>query len=351
MIVIRPTTILDAMLTSSNIAETAPAAYVGGTTYALGDLVSVAGAAGLLVVYQSLQNANTGNTPSSSPTWWQAVSETYQVWSSGATYAVGDRAILTSTHKTYESIQAGNTNHDPVADLLLETPLWWKLVGPTARWAMFDGLAGAQSSRATSIEVVVAPGKIDSLAFINLDAASIEVVMTSSAVEVYSRTLDLVLDNVFDWYEYFFEPIIRKTDVVLDDIPVYGDGVLTITISSGGSAYCGEAVFGMRREIGDLLWAPKLGIVDYSRKEVDEYGNAAILQRRYAKLLDCNLYIKNEMADEVHRLLTSLRATPVVWHGHEQFSSTTVFGFYRDFDVVIESHGGSKCNLTIEGMT
>lgn len=40
-------------------------AYAGGTTYAINDVVEVGG-----VPYYSIQNANTGHTPASSPTWW-----------------------------------------------------------------------------------------------------------------------------------------------------------------------------------------------------------------------------------------------------------------------------------------
>lgn len=43
------------------------AAYAGGTTYGIGDLVTSAG-----IVYRSLQAANVGNTPISSPAFWAA---------------------------------------------------------------------------------------------------------------------------------------------------------------------------------------------------------------------------------------------------------------------------------------
>lgn len=298
MRVIRPVTVTDAMLLSSNIAET-----------------------------------------------------DYAVWSGATTYALGDRRILTSTHRIYESIQAGNLNHDPAADLALATPLWWKLVGPTNKWAMFDGLAGAQSSHATAITIAVQPGGIDSVSFINLDAESLSIAMVDGATTVYSRTVDLSLDNVFNWYEYFFEPIIRRTDVVLSDLPVYSGATINISIASGGSAYCGEVVFGLKREIGSLRWAPKIGIIDYSRKEIDEFGNPQILKRRFSKRMSCDLLIRSEMVDEVHRLLTELRATPIVWAGSDLYDSTVVFGFFRDFDVVIEGRTQSKCSLTLEGMT
>ena len=58
----------------------------------------------------------------------------YSAWSSGTTYALGDKVILTSTHRVYESLQAANTNHNPTE----AASTWWLDIGPTNRWAMFD---------------------------------------------------------------------------------------------------------------------------------------------------------------------------------------------------------------------
>lgn len=52
---------------AENFAKTEIAAYAAGTTYAIGDLVL-----SVSVVYESLVNSNTGNTPASSPTQWFA---------------------------------------------------------------------------------------------------------------------------------------------------------------------------------------------------------------------------------------------------------------------------------------
>ena len=61
MRVIPPLTITAAMLTSSSATEPwAPSAYAGGTTYAFGDVVSVAAD---FTIYESLAAGNVGNTP------------------------------------------------------------------------------------------------------------------------------------------------------------------------------------------------------------------------------------------------------------------------------------------------
>jgi hypothetical protein len=84
MIVVPPLAVTDAILTSTTIAEPhAPSNYAGGTTYGVG---AFATDATLFDVYQSLQPGNVGNTPSSSPTWWQKIGVKEVAYAAGTTY-------------------------------------------------------------------------------------------------------------------------------------------------------------------------------------------------------------------------------------------------------------------------
>jgi len=69
------------------IAPVSNPAYVAGTTYGAGDLVSYGGFA-----WKSLQAANTGNQPDISPTWWQYIL-------SGVAYVLGFEAQPYSTEE------------------------------------------------------------------------------------------------------------------------------------------------------------------------------------------------------------------------------------------------------------
>jgi pimeloyl-ACP methyl ester carboxylesterase len=84
----------------------------------------------------------------------------YPAWSSATAYAVGARVILTATHRRYEAL-AASTNVSPSTD-----PTKWLDLGPTNRWAMFDARVGTATSRAASLQVGLAPGAIDALALI-----------------------------------------------------------------------------------------------------------------------------------------------------------------------------------------
>ena len=292
MKLIRPTTITDSILTSSSVAETDAAAWSSGTTYAL------------------------------------------------------DATVIKS-HRIWRSLQASNTNHDPAT-----SPTWWLDTGPTNRWAMFDNKVGTASTASNSISVVMTPGRIDSLTLLELEAASVSLTIVAGSETVFSKTADLIDESsITDWYSYFFEPVVGLSYLVITDLPVYGEGVLTITISRpSGTVSCGVCVVGLMSEIGQVQYSPSIGINDYSRKETDAFGNTALVQRSFSKRLQARLVMNNNEVDRIVSVLSSIRATPVVWVGSESYNALVVYGFYRDFSVDIAYPTVSYCSLTLEGM-
>lgn len=104
MKVLRPIEITDAMIVESTVFEAAPAAWDAVTTYGLGDIRSVVGLLGEVLIYKSLQASNLNNIPVSSPTWWEYSSSTSVPYNAYDFYAVGDRVFDAGTHKVYQNI-------------------------------------------------------------------------------------------------------------------------------------------------------------------------------------------------------------------------------------------------------
>lgn len=249
---------------------------------------------------------------------------------------------------------ATNTARYPAADLARETPAFWQEVSAINRWKAFDAKVGSQVSQADSISFSLTPGMIDSVALLNLDATSVALTLTDPVEGVvYSADIDLISTlGIIDAYTYCFEPIIRKTDVVKFDVPPYGSATLDIEIANtGGSAKVGEIVVGMKRDIGQTLYAPSVGIVDYSLKEADEEGNFNLIEGPYSKKYSCSLWILNTFVDELCRLLTLYRAMPVVWVAIEEYAAFIAFGKFNDFSIELSGPVASACSLEIEGLT
>ncbi len=278
----------------------------------------------------------------------------YSAWSSGTTYTIGQRVILTSTHKIYESLQNGNLNKDPATDT--SSPPFWIEVSATNRWKMFDTSNSTQTTNTNNIVVVITPGKvINSVSLLNIEGTSVRIKMTDPTEGVvYDVTTSLNNNgNINNWYNYFFNPIQRKTSHVATDLPAYGTAAIEITITNTGlTAKCGVCIIGSVQYIGEgINLGASVGITDYSRKEKDSFGNYVLIQRSYSKRAKFSMAVLNEQIDALQDLLVSLRTTPCVWIGDDNYTCTYIYGYYKDFDIVIAYHLVSDCNIEIEGLT
>ena len=55
--------------------------------------------------------------------------------------------------------------------------------------------------------------------------------------------------------------------------------------------------------------------------------------------------------DMVAERLTQLRATPLIFNGADDFSSLKVFGFYRNFDIILSLPTVSTMNIEVESFS
>lgn len=274
----------------------------------------------------------------------------YAAWAAGTAYVTGNRVILAATHRRYEAL-AASTGINPSTD-----PTKWLDLGPTNRWAMFDARVGTATTRAASLQAVLAPGAIDAVALIDTDAESATVTLTAGGVTNYTQTQTFNIGGVAidNWFSWFFEPIGRRTTLLFLDVPVYANGVVTVTIARDNPAdtvSCGTLLVGRQLSLGDTEHGADIGIIDYSRKETDQFGVISVVERAFAKRMTARVVMATDSVDVIHRALASLRATPVLWIGSESFESLTVYGFYKEFSIDLAYPTVSYCSLTIEGLT
>lgn len=431
MRIIRPVEIDNSNLVSSNVPETPPAAYNAGTTYALGDRVSVV-TGEVYAVYESLVGSNTGNAPASSPTQWLYLADTYAVYSGSTVYVTGEFVISTATNRAYKSLIGaslgtatitianpgvvtraahGLANGDPVCftttgalptgltagtiyyaldvttdtfklaatvggaaiettgsqsgtHTLFDNPNVgfalteagkWQDQGPTNRYAMFDqsNTSATECGGGIDVEVEVS-GRADAVALFNIVGNALNVTITTDDDgEIYNEDINLVsTSGISDWWAYFFEPIVRRGDIVLYDLPLNANPTFHVTLTEpSATASIGTMVVGLSRDIGSLVYGAKTGIQDFSRKEQDDFGNFTIVERAFAKRATFKLMVQNGAVDAISTLLSSYRATPVVWVGADEYSSTWLYGWARDWNVEIAFTSHSYLNLELEGLT
>jgi len=284
-------------------------------------------------------------------------------WASGTTYAEGDKVRISSELGTWESLENSNTGSNPMTtdNRVSESPSWLYL-GRVNRWKMFDEYLQSQTENAEEIDVTIAAQQIsDSLVLMEVEAFEVEVTVTH-AVEgiVYNETYAMADYLVDDYYEYFFEPYLEFSDLKVVDmmsdlaLPPYDEVDIRVQIrEDGATVKCGKLVLGYGFDIGQTKYGPRLSIIDYSKKITDEFGRTYMSVGAFARRSQIDLHVKNDRVDWLYRRLADLRAQPLVWIGDPRdggFSSMSVYGFYRDFEIIIPGPAMSSCSLEIEGM-
>ena len=276
----------------------------------------------------------------------------YPAWSVSTTYAMGDRVLL--DHTIYEALAAVAAGVKPGGEVVTpEAPAKWQNRGMDNRWRMFDDKVESLTTNPGTIEVRIRPGAvINSMALFNLQGKSVTITMIDPVEgEVYRKTLSLVDAGVTNWYDWFFEPIGKRTDVVVLDMPPYGSADIVLIIDAGAEvAAIGHTVIGAVKRIGTALYGTSVGINDYSRKSTDEFGNTIVIQRSFSNRAEFDVILDTSEVTRVRRLLAELRATPVVWIGEESYEATILFGFYKDFQIVFSGPTVSDCSITVEGV-
>lgn len=267
----------------------------------------------------------------------------WPAWVAGS-YGLGDKRI--KDHHIYESLAAANTANPSDATK-------WLDLGFTNRWRMFDNKVESLTTQLGKIEITVKPGEVvNSLALFNLQGKSVTVSMVDAIEgEVYRKVVSLVDAGVTNWYDWFFESIGRRTDLVVLDMPAYGSANIVVTIDAGPEvAAAGHFAIGSVKTIGTALYGTSVGINDYSRKSTDDFGNTVVTQRSFSNRAEFDIALDTSQVTKVRRLLAELRATPVVWIGEETYEATILFGFYKDFQIVFSGPTVSDCSITVEGV-
>lgn len=269
-------------------------------------------------------------------------------WSAATNYALAARVHSVATHKIYQSLQAGNLNH-PLTDLA-----WWVEVSATNRWKLFDTSNSTATTAAGNMTYTLRPGSVvNCVALLGVVASSVRIRMTDPVDGVvYDRTF--LLSGVIpgsNWYDYFFAQVIAKDQVLALDLPPYSGADIQIDVIGGATVSCATLVMGYQRLIGKgVHYGARVGIQDYSRTETNEFGDTEFVQRSFAKRADITTSVDNGMVTATQTFLASIRAVPCLWIGYEEIGALTIFGFYKEFNIVIKYFSESDCEITLQGL-
>lgn len=277
----------------------------------------------------------------------------HPVWSNVTAYSEGDKVIRIETHRIYEALDA------TTGDIPEDTPLLWLELGPTNRWAMFDNTLSTSTISTSDITFVIQPGFVTSIGMIGIVGEEVTVTMRDApnGTIVYQETRQVVANQpITNWWEWIVSDFIITDEMIFLDLPLYLNGEITITIKKDdflNRASIAEFIVGKIYDLGSTEIGVRIGIEDFSRKETDDFGNAILIKRRFAKTVSVTAEIANEDLSGVTQVLFELRATPVLWipSNQSEYGALVVYGFYRDFFVTVAYHTHSLVQIEIEGLT
>ena len=138
-------------------------------------------------------------------------------WDADTAYEIGDSVI--HEHKVYKAV-ADSTGKQP--DQHSEgTDAFWRLMGPTNRYAMLDQYVSTQTVAAEDVMTfAVTFNRCTAFALLNFKATSIRaVVRDGDGLVMYDRTVS-TLKDVDGYWNYYFLPLERIVDQAVTNIPM-----------------------------------------------------------------------------------------------------------------------------------
>lgn len=268
----------------------------------------------------------------------------YPEWSPGAVYSLNAmvQQLTFTDHATFLSLVPNNSS--PLTDLTK-----WQRTGSTKRWKLHDKSIQSKTTNANSIRLQYRiDGIFKCLALMDVTGTSVVIKQyNSSEVEIYSKTVTLISgSNSSDTLNR------AVSDIILTDLISTANSFVDITINAPASlASVGELIFGEVLDFGATQYGAKVGFTDFSGKDQDPFGNYNVVKRAYRKTGDFTVMVPNTQIDFLQTLFAFYRATPLLFVGSDQYASTGIYGFFRDFDITIAYPQHSLCSINIEGLT
>ena len=266
-------------------------------------------------------------------------------------YKQGDEVILSSEHKRYQCVIA---TFDNPAIGVGKTPPSWVEVSPTNKWAMFSNSTSTTSKDGGLLVVEVSSVAVANgvAGFDITGAAEVNVIATKSGIgELYNKTITLRSPPPESgWYSYLFDEVKQESSFVLTDLPAYRGSVVKFTFT-GVDVCVGALISGHTTEVGIVNYNSTLQLIDYSKKERDEFGNVNVIKRTSSKLVKFNLTIPTSEVGTAFAKIQDITTIPAVYIGLEgDTDSTRVFGYYEDYHNNITTPTVTTATLTVQGL-
>lgn len=155
-------------------------------------------------------------------------------WVSGGNYALLVERV--SNRAVYTCVQVANgRNIPPESD-----PAYWKYKGPSNRYAPFDDYSSTPALSTGTLTYVLQPGFFRDVRLDGLQADRAAITVRESPGGAITKSLDVELwEQALGLWELLFEPLGKRDQVELRDIPISPVAELTVTLTGAAAATVG----------------------------------------------------------------------------------------------------------------
>lgn len=261
-------------------------------------------------------------------------------------YATGQRCLL--DHVVYET-SAATTGVAPPA-----SP--WMRVGLSNRWRAFDGATGSATvfDRAAYYELAP-PATFNHLALLALAGVSWARARLTDAYSavVFEESVSLMHDiSHADWWTWTFEPREAGSEHIFTGLPVAPGGTLRLDFAGDPDAQIGDVLAGVLRDVGaQVIYGARASVLDYSRKERDEWGEVVLQQRAWARQASLSLEMDDAALDAAFNTTAGLRAKPTLWLIDDGPRALMLLGFWTRLEFALPHYGRASATIDLESVT
>lgn len=273
----------------------------------------------------------------------------YAEWDAVTTFGLGARCISITSHRVYESVQAGNQNNDPITD----AGTWWLDISATNRWSAFDNRRSNPAMRANEITYSITPSRdCDAIALFGLVAGTLRIEVWDGATRIYDQTFNMVdTGHVVSMYTYLFGGIVYSRQKVLNGFPGFIGHRIDLTIAApGATAKVGHIVLGQNYLIGTVLDGAQVDLNSHSRKGHDDFGNEYLVPRGTTRKLTIAFECPTIQARRVTDIISAVDGMVTAFYASPAISNYGVegLGFTDDLSLPLDAAGMSVFTLTIK---
>lgn len=252
-------------------------------------------------------------------------------------------------HQVY---QAGAAVNDAVPPP--DNPTLWIKVGPTNTWALFNGRTSQSSKFNATASYRFRFGQaVDAVSAIGLvDVQSIRVrVVDPTYGTVYDKALTVGLaPETADWWEWHFGEWTPTGALGLfTGLPAYPQADVLVDFTGTTQMEVGNLILGNAKEWGHgVQMGASVGIQDFSKKTLDEFGNRVLVECTYIGWADMSVPIRRGEITAIKNYMARNRARPILFLGSQDIEALNVFGIAKDWSVSIEYFDYSMFAIQLE---